>query len=155
MGKFCKRDRIINQNLKFKIKILILNWNGKNDTIQCLESIEKQLNLNQSILLIDNGSTDGSVSKISKLFPNIEILQLRNNFGFSGGMNKGLNHLKKDKPDFVIFMNNDIVASDSFLEKLLNGINQYGKNNILSSLICYHSDKNKIWYGGGQIKLWR
>ena len=155
MGKFCKRDRIINQNLKFKIKILILNWNGKNDTIQCLESLEKQLNLNQSILLIDNGSTDGSVSKISKLFPNIEILQLRNNFGFSGGMNKGLNHLKKDKPDFVIFMNNDIIASDSFLEKLLNGINQYGKNNILSPLICYHSDKDKIWYGGGQIKLWR
>ncbi len=138
-----------------KIKILILNWNGRNDTIECLKSLTKQLSINQSILLIDNASSDGSVNKISKKFPNIEILQLKKNFGFSGGMNKGLNHLKKDKPDFVIFMNNDVIASDFFLEKLLNGINHCGKNNILSPLICYHSDKDKIWYGGGEIKLWR
>ena len=140
--------------MKFRVKILILNWNGKDDTIQCIKSLEKQLDVNQSILLIDNASSDGSVTKISKQFPDIEILQLEKNFGFSGGMNRGLNHLRKNKPDFIIFMNNDVIVSDSFLEKLLNGINCNGKNNIFSPLICYNSDKDKIWYGGGLIKLW-
>ena len=109
---------------------------------------------NISILIIDNASIDGSVEDFEELFPEIEILKLKKNYGFSGGMNRGLDHIKKDAPDFVIFMNNDIVVSHSFYDELIKGIEEKGNNNIFSPVICYHSNKNKIWYIGGFIRLW-
>ena len=109
---------------------------------------------NVSILVIDNNSEDGSIPFINKFFPEIEILKLDKNYGFASGMNKGIQHIKKDNPDFVIIMNNDIVVSDSFLNELVKGIDAKGENNIFSPIICYHSNRNKIWYIGGLIRLW-
>ena len=119
-----------------------------------MESLDSITNPNVSILIIDNASTDGSVKDFKKIFPNIEILKLDKNYGFAGGMNRGIDYLKKDSPDYVIFMNNDIVVSDSFFDELIDGIKEKDENDIFSPVICYHSNKNQIWYIGGLIRLW-
>ena len=65
------------------VTVIILNWNGKELTIECLESLEKVNYSNFNILVVDNGSTDRSVDALKAKFPEVSILALENNLGFS------------------------------------------------------------------------
>ena len=82
-----------------KIILLVLNWNGNKTTIDCILSLQKVTYSNYSILLIDNASTDGSLEIIKDKFPKISILQLDKNYGYSRGMNKGLEYIKSENPE--------------------------------------------------------
>jgi GT2 family glycosyltransferase len=73
-----------------KVTIIILNWNGKEDTIECLESLEHITYPNYEILLVDNGSTDGSVKCLRERYPGMEIIETGENLGFAGGNNVGI-----------------------------------------------------------------
>lgn len=130
---------------------MILNWNGMNHTRECLKSIQKISYQNYSVLVIDNASTDGSMTVFRNEFPNIDYLELDSNYGFAGGMNRGLDFLRKNPPDFVGFLNNDIVVAPDFLDHLVNAFNENGKDNIYGPKILYFHKKDKIWFAGGKI----
>ena len=68
-----------------KVAIIILNWNGKEDTIECLESLKHITYPNYEILLVDNGSTDGSVECFRERYPGMEIIENGENLGFAEG----------------------------------------------------------------------
>lgn len=71
-----------------KTFILILNFNGKKDTLECLKSLKKA-KVSTEIIIIDNGSTDGSVQLIKARFPEIKVIENRKNLGFAAGNNVG------------------------------------------------------------------
>src|SRR5579863_5596371 len=73
-----------------KVCIIVLNWNGWQDTINCLASLQKLNYANHEILTIDNGSTNDSVRRINERFPKISVTRLERNLGFSGGCNVGI-----------------------------------------------------------------
>ncbi|MCD4676681.1 MAG: glycosyltransferase [Desulfobacula sp.] len=73
-----------------KVAIIILNWNGKEDTIECLESLEHITYSNYEILLVDNGSTDGSAECFRERYPGMEIIENGENLGFAEGNNVGI-----------------------------------------------------------------
>lgn len=100
-----------------KIALIIVNWNGHKDTIYCLKSVAK-LHIPEDTaletIIVDNGSTDGSVSLISKAFPHTTILALGDNLGFTGGNNIGMQYAMKHDASYVWLLNNDtIVHSDA------------------------------------------
>ena len=76
------------------VTVIVLNWNGKGLTIKCLESLKKVNYSNFTILVVDNGSTDGSVDTLKKKFPEVSILALENNLGYAGGNNRGFDYLR-------------------------------------------------------------
>ena len=78
------------------IKILILNWNGKELLKPCLESVLKIDYANYSVLVIDNGSRDNSLELVKENYNQVECLALDNNYGFSGGYNRSFEYLKND-----------------------------------------------------------
>ena len=102
------------------VTVIVLNWNGKDLTLECLDSLNKVDYSNYNILVVDNKSSDGSVESINKIYPDISVLRLDNNYGFAGGNNRGFNSLNNDKPDFVIFLNNDTVVDKDFINPLIN-----------------------------------
>lgn len=73
-----------------KVTIITLNWNGKKDTIECLESLKQVTYPNYEILLVDNGSTDGSAELFREHYPGIKIVENEKNLGFTGGCNIGI-----------------------------------------------------------------
>ena len=81
--------------MKPHIKILILNWNGKDLLKPCLDSVLAIDYPDYSVLVIDNGSSDSSIEMISKYYPSVEIMALNKNYGFSGGYNRYFNQLKE------------------------------------------------------------
>jgi len=104
---------------KPSVTVIVLNWNGKELTIECLKSLQQVNYSNFNILVVDNGSTDGSVELLKEKFPEVSILVLEKNLGYAGGNNRGFDSLKPDQPEYVIFLNNDTIVDENFIEPLV------------------------------------
>lgn len=93
------------------ISLIILNYNGKRLTLDCLRSIRKIVKIPHSTLVVDQASRDGSVKAIREVFPKIEIMQNEENLSYSEANNKAAEYVKKKKnPEpFISFLNNDYV----------------------------------------------
>ena len=85
-----------------KVYVIVLNWNGKEDTLECLASVKQLDYSNYEIVLVDNGSSDGSVDVISKQYPNMTLLQTGENLGYAGGNNVGIRWALEHEADYVL-----------------------------------------------------
>jgi GT2 family glycosyltransferase len=104
-----------------KATIVIVSWDGKHLLAECLpaviEAIEHEGGSHE-ILVVDNGSTDGSVDFVGQNFPTVRVLALDRNYGFTGGNNRGV---AQATTDIVVLLNNDMVVDRGFLKPLLDG----------------------------------
>jgi len=139
---------------KPSVTVIVLNWNGKDLTIECLESLKQVNYSNFNILVVDNGSTDGSVELLKENFPEVSILVLEKNLGYAGGNNRGFYSLKPDPPEFVIILNNDTIVDKNFIEPLVRQLLTHKKASQTVPKIYYENDPKLIWYAGGIVNLW-
>src|SRR5690242_14112190 len=100
-----------------KVLILILNWNGKNDTLQCLHSLPPSTDY--SILIVDNGSSDASPAAIRAQFPEIPILETKANLGYAGGNNAGIRWALQKPYEWILLLNNDTQVASDLIPRLL------------------------------------
>ncbi|MGQ9671032.1 MAG: glycosyltransferase [Desulfosoma sp.] len=101
------------------IAIVVLNWNGKNDTLECLHSLSSANYRNCLSIIVDNGSTDDSVAAIRAAFPDVMIIETKKNLGYAGGNNVGIRQALKIKADYITVLNNDTVAAKDMFDILL------------------------------------
>ena len=139
---------------KPSVTVIVLNWNGKDLTIECLESLKQVNYSNFNILVVDNGSTDGSVELLKEKFPEVSILVLEKNLGYAAGNNRGFASLKPDPPEFVIFLNNDTIVDENFIGPLVKQLLTHKKASQTVPKIYYENDPKLIWYAGGIVNLW-
>ena len=132
-----------------KIFILILNWNGKSDTVECLSSLEKINYTNYEVLIIDNASKDNSVSLISRKFPKHTILRNKKNLGFAEGNNVGIRYAIKHGADFVLLLNNDTIVDPELLQSFVKTIGEKPDAGILGAKILHYNQKEKLNHFGG------
>jgi O-antigen biosynthesis protein len=119
LGKEGNSAKNVVAGFSSRCTIVIVSWDGKHLLAECLPSVIEAIRHdggNHKILVVDNGSTDGSVVFIHENFPTVEILALDANYGFTGGNNRGVARVETD---LVVFLNNDMVADPAFLGPLL------------------------------------
>lgn len=149
------------QNITPKVCIIILNWNGLRDTIECLESISKLDYINYKIILVDNASSGNDTQVLKEKFGNdIRLIENEKNFGFAVGNNIGMKYTLENNlnPDYFLLLNNDTVVNTDFLTKLVNVAESDTKIGIVGPEIYFYSSKDEkqiIWSAGGKIKWWR
>lgn len=131
-----------------KIIILILNWNGKEDTIECLESIQHIDYPNYQIVVIDNGSTDGSVIAIREKFSLVHIIENKANLGFAAGNNVGIEYAVSEGANYVLLLNNDTIVDSQLLREFINASEKHPEAGILGAQIYIYKYPQKIWYAG-------
>lgn len=102
-----------------KLSVVILNWNGKKDTLACLDSLQKTEAPPFNTIVVDNGSHDDSVAAISKEFPSVTLLQTGKNLGYAGGNNVGIEYALEQGADLVLLLNNDTLVDRHFITALL------------------------------------
>jgi GT2 family glycosyltransferase len=134
-----------------KVCIIILNWNGKKDTIECLESLKMVEYPNYEIILVDNGSTDGSVESLRKLYPDMEIIENLNNLGFAAGNNVGIRKAIEKGADYVLLLNNDTTVNKDFLNNLITVAKNDDMIGIAGPIIRYYSEPENSWFEKGKI----
>ncbi|NTV99387.1 MAG: glycosyltransferase family 2 protein, partial [Chlorobiaceae bacterium] len=136
-----------------KTCIVVLNWNGARDTIACLVSIRSAIDPSTAVLVVDNGSSDGSADRILKAFPDTEIVRLPRNLGYAAGNNAGFRRVEEMQAEMVVFLNNDTLVEGNFLLPLVETLEKNPGAGIAVPKICYFDDPQKIWYAGGQVRL--
>src|SRR5512138_3345039 len=100
-----------------KVTVVIPNWNGRDllATV-ALPSLARQTEADMTVLVVDNGSSDGSVPYLREEWPNVEVLALPENIGFAGAVNRGIEH--SDAP-FVALVNSDVELTPTWVSELL------------------------------------
>lgn len=133
-----------------QIYILILNWNGKEDTIECLESVQKIDYPNYKILLLDNGSIDDSVAIIRERFFQVIIIENGANLGFAAGNNTGIEYAISQGADYIFLLNNDTIVDSEILWAFIHANEKCPDVGIFGSKIYYYKEPKKIWFAGVQ-----
>jgi GT2 family glycosyltransferase len=134
--------------------IIILNWNGRDMTLQCLDSLRAVTYPGRHILVVDNGSTDGSVGAFRDRHPDITVLPLPENRRFAGGNNAGMRHALAHGADLLLLLNNDTTVDPGFLLPMVKRIASDSSAGIIAPKILYHAEPDLLWYAGGAISFW-
>jgi hypothetical protein len=103
--------------------------------------------------VVDNGSTDSSVAAIRAAFPDVELLALEFNGGYGAGNNAGFASIRDKESGYVMFLNNDTVVDEGFLDPLVNCLRENVKAAIAVPKIYYMKEPGVLWYAGGIVNL--
>ena len=122
-----------------KVTIVIPNYNGKHFMEPCLSSLSEQTYKNFHILVVDNASSDGSIEYMEENYPDIELIKLQKNFGFSKAVNIGIQH---SRTPYVILLNNDTTVDTRYVEEMVKAIEKSPKIFSVSSKMIqmYHPE---------------
>src|SRR5581483_4808034 len=132
-----------------RVEVIVLNWNGRADTLECLDSLQRLEYPNYGVTVVDNGSHDDSVSAIGRLHPGITLIRNETNLGFAAGNNRGIEHALANEADFVLLLNNDTVVARDLLSTFVAATRQFPDGGIFGAKIYYYAQPNTIWYAGG------
>lgn len=136
-----------------KVSIIILNWNSYEVTRDCLLSLEKINYPNYEVVLVDNGSVDGSADKLRHQFPSARLIRNETNLGFAGGNNVAMRDVLARGADYLLLLNNDTIVAPDFLDQLIGGAETKPEIGLVNPKILYYDPADRIWYAGGSYKL--
>ena len=133
-----------------RLGIVVLNWNGKDVTSRCLDSISRSSCPPDQIVVVDNASTDGSADLIRGGYPQVIVILNDSNLGFAEGNNVGIRYLLERAFDLILLLNNDTMMDPDCLHELRQAAEAQPAA-AYGATIYELSAAGKIWYGGGSI----
>jgi len=134
-----------------KVFVVILNWNGLKDTLECLESVFKLDYPNFQVVVVDNASTDNSVAVIREYYSQVIMIENKENLGYTGGNNVAMRYAMQNGADYIWLLNNDTIIELDTLSKLVNIAESSPEVGIISPIIYYYDQPNTIQYCGSYI----
>ena len=143
-------------NVQPSVWIILLNWNGWRDTIECIASLDtlETNNLDTKLVVIDNGSTDDSVARITERYPSLELLKSDLDLGAAGGFNIAIRKAMEENVDYVWLLNNDAIATPMALVELVKDAESDARIGVAASVSYYQDAPQKIQaWGGGWISF--
>lgn len=129
-----------------KLAVVILTWNGREDTLACLESLESagHPKEGEAVVVVDNGSTDDTLEAVEGRFPWVVTLQNGANLGFAGGNNAGIEWALERGYAYVMLLNNDTQVPEGALEALLAFLEAHPEDGGVQPLLVRHHDRDRI-----------
>ena len=135
-----------------KVSIVILNWNGKHYLTACLKSLKNINYTNFDIMVVDNGSTDGSCQFLRSNFPDVTVLENEENLGFAEGNNVGIRGAMRTRADYILLLNNDTVVDPLFLKELIDVAENDRQIGIVGPKVYFMDEPSRICFAGGKRK---
>jgi GT2 family glycosyltransferase len=127
--------------------LIVLNWNGRRDTLELLDSLARADLPDTTVLVVDNGSVDGTLQAVQELHPWVEMLQTGRNLGFAGGNNRGIDYARSKGADVIGVLNNDTVVDEKFWPPLVEVARR--SRTAVSPDIRFADDPARSWFFGG------
>lgn len=147
-----------NNKLNSAIIAIILNKNGFDLTVSCVDSLMKSTVPLKKILLLDQASEDGSGGKLQEFYQNNDVVHVicnKENYGFALGVNIGINEAIKMGAEMVFLLNNDTVVHEECLQHLCDVVVERQLAAAVGPAIMYYSNPDKIWQGGGYFNKFK
>jgi len=135
--------------------VIVLNYNGWRDTVECLRSLEEMDYPNYRTVVVDNGSADDSVARIRERFPAIPLIETGKNLGEPGGNNVGIRHALEEGAEYVWVLNNDTVVDPDALGAMVRVAEADPAVGAVGSVLYYMSEPERVQaWGGGRVLMW-
>lgn len=131
------------------IYAVVLAWNQWAETRACLESLSKSERVNLRIVLVDNGSTDGTTEQVAQNFPAIEVLRTEANVGIARGYNMGMEYALRQNADFVMILNNDTEMAPNMTFELMAALGSHpAAGMVMPKIYHFFGKPNRLWCAG-------
>lgn len=130
---------------------VVVNWNGGDQNVECVESLVRQGLPPGRIVFVDNGSIDGSAEAVERRFSGLVLLRNRENLGFGEGANQGAREALARGAELVFFVNNDVRLPDGTLEKLEEALARSRAVGIVGPRVLYMDEPDVVWCAGGML----
>ncbi|HZL84194.1 MAG TPA: glycosyltransferase family 2 protein [Candidatus Krumholzibacteria bacterium] len=138
------------------VTVVVLSWNGREDTLACVESVLALDYPRFRTLVVDNASTDGTVDALRQRFGSrVDVLRNGANLLYAGGMNVGIEQARRTGTDYVLLLNNDIVLDPGMLRALVASAAPDERIAAAGPKIYYSAEPQRLWFAGGEMSLWR
>jgi len=135
------------------VHLIVLNWNRRDLTLDCLDSLTaldypaERLR----ILVVDNGSTDGTAQAVSERYPTATVLENRKNLGYAGGNNVGIRYALAQGADYICILNNDVTVAPDFPTPLLAVLQERPDAGVVTPLVAEMMDPGRVWVLGSAV----
>jgi GT2 family glycosyltransferase len=136
------------------VAIVVLTWNNSIDTLECLDSVSQLTYPNLHTIVVDNGSTDGSVDRIRQRYPAIDLLVLASNLGYAAGNNAGLQHALELQADYILILNNDTLVAPDLIDELIRVAEANPRIGMVGPLMYCTQPRDRLFAAGSVIR-WR
>ncbi len=127
------------------VAVVILNWNGKDFLQKFLPSVVSTSYPNYKIVVADNASSDGSILFLKEQYPEVELLQLTENFGFAKGYNEAL---KQVNADYYVLLNSDVEVQPNWLQPMIDLLEKNPKYGACQPKLLSYNEKHLFEYAG-------
>jgi hypothetical protein len=128
------------------ISVVVVNYNGKHFLEACLDSLMKQTLQDFEVILVDNGSSDGSIEYVRENFPTVKIVSLSENLGFCGGNNVGI---REAQGKYIALLNNDTETAPEWLAELKAALDDHDEVGLCASKIYLRHRRGILDSAGG------
>jgi GT2 family glycosyltransferase len=134
-----------------------INWNKYEETVACVRSLRQSEYRIARVLVLDNGSTDGSGDRLERDLaePGVDVLRNRENEGFARGMNTCLRRALANGADLVFVVNNDTEVDPGCVGRLVDALRADREAGVAGPAILFHARPDTVWQGGGSFSCWR
>jgi GT2 family glycosyltransferase len=130
---------------------IVLNWNGRDETLACLASLAAVPRSDLGIICVDNGSVDGSVPAVRGQFPQVELIEAGENLGYAGGNNLGVRRALDTAAEWVMLVNNDATVAPDVVDGFERAANQRPGAGILAGKVYFADRPETIWFAGQRV----
>ena len=131
-----------------RVAVVVLNWNGREDTLACLASLSTVRDGSLTLIVVDNASSDGTIEAIRARFPEVVVCENDENLGFAGGMNVGIERALLLDADYVFVLNNDATVSPDTISRLVKTAESSPQIGGISPVVCFADSPETVWFAG-------
>lgn len=136
-----------------RVFIVTVNYNTKQDTVECLDSLEKLTYPNYHVVVVDNDSADNELFEIETR-TNVTLIRNERNLGVGGGYNVGIRHALAHGADYVLLLNNDTTVEPNLIDELLKPFDEHSNIGIVAPWITFYDHPRLIWFAAGRYYQW-
>ncbi len=130
------------------VYVVILTWNQREDTLECLASVEALQYPAFRVVLVDNGSTDGTAQAVAERFPRVEVVANPVNLGFGAGANVGMRHALEHGAQYAFLLNNDTVVDPPLLDILVATAEAEPRAGLVGAYVWSYHNHDELQLSG-------
>jgi GT2 family glycosyltransferase len=135
-------------------QVVVLSWNGREDTLRCLDSLAEVTEPPVQLICADNGSTDGSIEAIRERHPEVKLIENGSNLGYAGGNNAGIRWALDHGAEWVVLVNNDTVVAPDAIAGFAAVAAEHPEAGALAGKLLLADRPDRVWFAGQRYLTW-
>ena len=138
---------------KGSVAAVVLSYNGREVTLEALKSLTTMTYPDYDVLVVDNGSEDGTQAAVHEAFPEVRVVRTEENRGAAGGYNLGIEAAMAGPYEYLLILNNDVEADPEMLTEMMNVAESDPTIGCVGPKTYYYWERDRIWSAGGIIRF--